>query len=200
MIFDEIQTGFYRTGKMFAFEHTDAVPDIITMSKGIGGNGYPLSLILYKKELDVWEPGTHIGTFRGNQIAMAAGKAALEFIEKHNILPHALDVSNEIKNGLEKIKKSSQYIGDVRGMGMIFGIELVEYKKTKEPFSEATKLLRKLCYGNGLIVEIGGYYDNVIRFLPPLILTKELAKNALRIFSDANKAMEASIALLDTRQ
>lgn len=131
IIFDEIQTGFYRTGKMFAFEHTDAVPDIITMSKGIGGNGYPLSLILYKKELDVWEPGTHIGTFRGNQIAMAAGKAALEFIEKHSVLPHALYVGNEIKNGLEKIKESSRYIGDVRGVGMIFGIELVKDKKTK---------------------------------------------------------------------
>lgn len=200
VIFDEIQTGFYRTGKMFAFEYTDAVPDIITMSKGIGGNGYPLSLILYKKELDVWEPGTHIGTFRGNQIAMVAGKAAFEFIGKYNVLSHVADVSHEIKNGLEKIKESSRYIGDIRGIGMMFGIELVKDKKTKEPFPEATKLLRKLCYENGLIVEVGGYYENVIRFLPPLTLTKEIAKNGLCIFANANKAMEASIALLDTRQ
>lgn len=200
VIFDEIQTGFYRTGKIFAFEHTNAVPDIITMSKGISGNGYPLSLILYKKEIDVWEPGTHIGTFRGNQIAMAAGKVALEFIEKNDILSHALGVSNQIKNELEKIKESSRYIGDVRGIGMIFGIELVKDRKTKEPFPEATKLLRKLCYENGLIVEIGGYYDNVIRFLPPLTLTKEIAEDGLRIFTDANKAMENAIALLDTRQ
>ncbi|MEK7598836.1 MAG: aspartate aminotransferase family protein [Patescibacteria group bacterium] len=198
VIFDEIQTGFYRTGKMFAFEHTDADPDIITMSKGIGGNGYPLSLILYKKELDVWEPGTHIGTFRGNQIAMAAGLAAMEFIEKHDVLSHVLDISNEMKSKLEKIKESSQYIGDVRGIGMMFGIELVKDKNTKEPFPEATKLLRKLCYENGLIVEIGGYYNNVIRFLPPLTLTKEIAENGLGIFADANKAMEVSIALLDT--
>lgn len=200
VIFDEIQTGFYRTGKMFAFEYTNAVPDIITMSKGIGGNGYPLSLILYKKELDMWEPGTHIGTFRGNQIAMVAGKATLEFIEKHNVLSHALGVSNQIKNELEKIKESSRYIGDVRGIGMIFGIELVKDRKTKEPFPEATKLLRKLCYENGLIVEIGGYYGNVIRFLLPLTLTKEIVEDGLRIFTDANKAMENAIALLDTRQ
>jgi len=170
------------------------------MSKGIGGNGYPLSLILYKKELDVWEPGTHIGTFRENQIAMAASLAAMEFVEKHDILSHVLDMSNEMKRGLEKIKESSRYIGDVRGIGMIFGIELVKDKNTKEPFSEAAKLLRKLCYENGLIVEIGGYYNNVIRFLPPLTLTKGIAENGLRIFADANKTMEDSIALSDKRR
>ncbi len=200
VIFDEIQTGFYRTGKMFAFEHTGAIPDIVTMSKGIGGNGYPLSLILYKKELDVWEPGTHIGTFRGNQIAMAAGLAALKFIEKYNVSSHALGISSEIKSGLEKIKESSRYIGDVRGIGMIFGIEFVKDKNTKEPFPEATKLLRKSCYENGLIVEVGGYYNNVIRFLPPLTLTREIAENGLHIFADANKEVENSIAFPNKQQ
>lgn len=131
---------------------------------------------------------------------MVAGKAAFEFIGKYNVLSHVADVSHEIKNGLEKIKESSRYIGDIRGIGMMFGIELVKDKKTKEPFPEATRLLRKLCYENGLIVEVGGYHENVIRFLPPLTLTKEIAKNGLCIFANANKAMEASIALLDTRQ
>ena len=198
VIFDEVQTGFYRTGKMFAFEHTGAVPDIVTMSKGIGGNGYPLSLILYKKELDVWEPGTHIGTFRGNQIAMAAGLAALEFVEKYDVPSHVLDVGGEMKNKLEKIKESSRYIGDVRATGMIFGIELVKDKNTKEPFPEATKALRKLCYENGLIVEVGGYYNNVIRFLPPLTITREIAENGLRIFENANKEMENLITSSNT--
>jgi diaminobutyrate-2-oxoglutarate transaminase len=186
--------------KLFVFEHTGAVPDIVTMSKGIGDNGYPLSLILYKKELDVWEPGTHIGTFRGNQIAMAAGLAAFEFIEKYNVPQHVLDVSGEMKNKLEKIKESSRYIGDVRASGMIFGIELVKNKNTKEPFPEAIKVLRKLCYENGLIVEVGGYYDNVVRFLPPLTITKEIAENGLRIFTDANKEMENLITSSDTRR
>jgi len=198
VIFDEIQTGFYRTGKMFAFEHTGAVPDIVTMSKGIGGNGYPLSLILHKKELDAWEPGTHIGTFRGNQIAMAAGLAALEFIEKYNVPQHVFDVGGEIKNKLEKIKESSRYIGDVRAAGMMFGIELVKDKNTKEPFPEATKVLIKLCYEKGLIIEVGGYYNNVIRFLPPLIITKEITENGLSIFTDANKEMENLITSPDT--
>jgi len=82
VIFDEVQTGFYRTGKLFSFEHTNAIPDIITMSKGIGGIGIPLSLIILKKELDMWEQGTHIGTFRGNQVGMAAGLSALKFVKK----------------------------------------------------------------------------------------------------------------------
>jgi len=194
VIFDEIQTGFYRTGKMFAFEYTDATPDIITMSKGIGGNGYPLSLILYRKELDVWEPGTHIGTFRGNQVAMTAGLAALEFIKKYDVPSHATSLGQEMKQALEDIKESSRYIGDVRGIGMMFGVEFVKNKNTKEPFPEVVKLVRKLCYEKGLIVEVGGYYNNVIRFLPPLILTKEIAENGLRIFTDANKEMENSIA------
>ena len=193
VIFDEIQAGFYRTGKLFSFEHTGAVPDIITMSKGIGGNGYPLSLILHQKELDVWEPGTHIGTFRGNQIAMAAGFAALEFIEKYNVPTHSMVLGREMLQSLECTKGSSRYIGDVRGIGMMFGVEFVTNKGSKDPFPEAARSVKKLCYERGLIVEIGGYYGNVIRLLPPLILTKEIAENGLQIFADANREMEKTI-------
>jgi diaminobutyrate-2-oxoglutarate transaminase len=194
VIFDEIQSGFYRTGKLFSYEHTKAVPDIITMSKGIGGNGYPLSLILYRKEFDVWEPGTHIGTFRGNQIAMTAGLAALEFIEKHDIAVYATSLGKEIVQDLENIQRTSLHIGNVRGIGMMFGIEFVKDKTAKEPFSEAAKLVKKLCYENGLIVELGGYYNNVIRFLPPLILTKTIAENGIKIFTEAVQEMEKTIS------
>ena len=194
VIFDEIQSGFYRTGKLFSFEHTKAVPDIITMSKGIGGNGYPLSLILYRKELDVWEPGTHIGTFRGNQVAMTAGLAALSFIEKHDVALHVTSLSKEIVQSLENVQKSSQHIGDVRGIGMMFGIEFVKDKTAKEPFPEAAKLVKKLCYENGLIVEFGGYYNNVVRFLPPLILTKTIAESGIKIFAEAVQGMGKTIS------
>ena len=85
VIFDEIQAGFFRTGKLFSFEYTKAISDIVTISKGVGGIGLPLSLILYRKELDTWKPGTHIGTFRGNQLSMAAGLAAIKFIKKLNV-------------------------------------------------------------------------------------------------------------------
>ncbi|MGB8816153.1 MAG: aspartate aminotransferase family protein [Minisyncoccia bacterium] len=190
VIFDEIQSGFYRTGRLFSFEHTKAVPDIITMSKGIGGVGFPLSLIIYKKELDIWEPGTHIGTFRGSQLAMAAGTAALQFIKDFNIENYVSDLGKKMLDRLTIIKNVSSYIGEVRGIGMMFGIEYVKDKKSKEPFADMATEVKKKCYENGLIVEKGGYYNNVIRFLPPLITTQIIAQNGLDIFEKANKLAE----------
>ena len=190
VIFDEVQSGFYRTGKLFAFEYTRAVPDIITMSKGIGGIGFPLSLIIYRKSLDIWSPGTHMGTFRGNQIAMEAGISAMEFIKKTRLVTHSGKMGREILNSLRSTQKDSKFIGDVRGIGMMFGIEYVKNKRNKEPFPEIARLVRKRCYENGLLVEIGGYYDNVIRFLPPLILTPTIARNGLEIFKKANRLAE----------
>lgn len=186
VIFDEIQAGFYRTSKLFSFEHTKAIPDIITMSKGIGGVGSPLSLILLKKDLDVWEPGTHIGTFRGNQFAMAAGLAALKFVKKFDIEKHVTKIEKIFLKELKDIQKKSQFIGDVRGRGMMFAVEYVKDKKTNEPYPEKTKEIRKLCMENGLLVEIGGYHDNVVRFLPPLISSENIIQNGLNIFRKAN--------------
>ncbi len=189
VIFDEIQAGFYRTGKLFSFEHTKAIPDIITMSKGIGGIGFPLSLILYKKELDIWKPGTHIGTFRGNQLGMAAGLATLELAKKLNIESHVKKVSRIMEKRLISISKNFDFIGEVRVKGMMFGIEYVKNDK-KEPDPELAKRVRKACYGNGLLVEIGGYHDNVVRFLPPLVITENIAKNGLDIFEAANMIVQ----------
>lgn len=186
VIFDEIQVGFYRTGKLFAFEHTRAVPDIVTMSKGIGGIGLPLSLILLRKELDIWEPGTHAGTFRGNQLAMAAGLSALRLVKKLKIGEHVLKMEGLFLKELRAIQRKSDHIGDVRGRGMIFGIEYVKDKDTKEPFPEFSKKVRQRCYEVGLLVEIGGYYDNVVRILPPLVITEKIAANGLNLFKKAN--------------
>lgn len=193
VIFDEVQSGFYRTGKLFSFEHTRAVPDIIVMSKGIGGIGYPLSLIIYNKLLDKWDPGTHIGTFRGNQIGMAAGVSAMKFIKKTKLELYVKKLGKEMLNDLIEIKDKSKYIGDVRGIGMMFGIEYVTDKKNKNPFPEMAKSVRKKCYENGLLVEVGGHYNNVIRFLPPLILTSNIANNGLAIFRKANELSEKDI-------
>lgn len=186
VIYDEIQSGFYRTGPFLSFENFSAKPDIITMSKGIGGIGYPLSLIVYKEKFDIWEPGTHIGTFRGNQIALAAGLSAMTLAKKLNLEHYVKELGNEILDILKKIQKRSKFIGDVRGIGMMFGIEYVEDKKSKIPFAEMAKRVRESCYKNGLLVELGGCYDNVIRFLPPLILTKKMAMNGLSIFEKSN--------------
>ena len=159
------------------------------MSKGIGGIGFPLSLILYKKELDIWKPGTHIGTFRGNQLGMAAGLATLELAKKLNIESHVKKVSRIMEKRLISISKNFDFIGEVRVKGMMFGIEYVKNDK-KEPDPELAKRVRKACYGNGLLVEIGGYHDNVVRFLPPLVITENIAKNGLDIFEAANMIVQ----------
>ena len=172
------------------------VPVGVTLAKGIGGNGYPLSLIIYKKELDVWEPGTHIGTFRGNQVAMAAGLAALKFVKDFNVPGYVGKVGKQILDSLEKIKNKLKYVGDVRGIGMMFGVEYVKDKKGKDPFPEMAQAVKKLCYQNGLLVEIGGYYGNVIRFLPALVITPQIAKNGLRIFENASIEAERQNMIL----
>ena len=186
VIFDEVQSGFYRTGKLFSFEHTKAIPDIITMSKGIGGIGFPLSLILYKKELDVWKPGTHIGTFRGSQLGMIAGLAAMNLVEKLDIKSRVKLTGTLMHERLLSMQDKFDFIGEVRSSGLMFGIEYVKDRSTKEPDAELAKKIRKLAYENGLLVEIGGYYDNVVRFLPPLVITETLAHNGLNIFEKVN--------------
>ena len=186
VIFDEIQAGFFRTGKLFSFEYTKAIPDIITMSKGIGGIGFPLSLILYKKELDTWKPGTHIGTFRGNQLGMMAGLSAMKLADKLDIKSHIDLIGKLINKRLQNIEKKFNLIGEIRVRGMMFGIEYVKDKETKEPNPELARKIRQLCYENGLLIEIGGYYNNVVRFLPPLVITEKIANNGLDIFEKAN--------------
>lgn len=198
VIFDEIQAGFYRTGKLFSFEYTRAVPDIVTVSKSVGGIGFPISLIIFNKELDKWEPGTHIGTFRGNQLAMAAGLYGLKFVEKTNLPDYVKEMEGVIFNELASLQAESDFIGEVRGRGMLFGIEYVKDRASREPFPELAKKLRELCYQNGMLVELGGYYSNVVRFMPPLIITPTMLKNGLEIFKKANSIGEKQHRILTT--
>jgi diaminobutyrate-2-oxoglutarate transaminase len=121
---------------------------------------------------------------------MEAGIAAMEFITEKKVTTHSNTMGREMLNSLKRIQKESKFIGDVRGIGMMFGIEYVKNKSSKEPFSKMAQLVRKRCYENGLLVEIGGYYDHVILFLPPLILTSTIVRNGLDIFRKANKLAE----------
>jgi len=182
LIADEIQAGLCRTGKMFAFEHTRTIPDIVTLSKALGGVGFPISCVAFKKELDQWPPGKHIGTFRGNVAAYAAGAAALRFMKENDLAGHAAELGGFMLSELKKFQKDFECLGEVRGKGLMFGIEFVKDKKTKEPAPELAQKVRGLCHKNGLLIEIGGHYDNVARFLPPLVLTKELALKGIEIF------------------
>jgi len=185
MIIDEIQAGLCRTGKMFAFEHSKVLPDIITLSKGLGGVGFPISCIAYKEGLDTWPAGKHIGTFRGNVVAYAAGSAALNFMVENNLAEHALNLGGLMLSWLKEIEKDSKIIGEARGKGLMLGVELVRDKETKEPAPELASMVRSYCHRNGLLIEIGGHYFNVARFLPPLVITEELAMKGVEIFRDA---------------
>jgi diaminobutyrate-2-oxoglutarate transaminase len=192
LIVDEIQAGFCRTGKMFAFEHADIVPDMVTMSKALGGVGFPISCVAFKEELDTWPPGKHIGTFRGNVVAYAAGQAALKFMVENKLADHASKLGDTLLTHLKEIEKDSEIVGEARGKGLMLGIEFVHNKSSKEPAPEFAQKVRTLCHRRGLLIEIGGHYNNVARFLPPLILTEELAIKGMEIFAEVVRAIEKS--------
>lgn len=193
MIDDEIQAGLCRTGKMFACDHTNTVPDIMTMSKALGGVGFPISCIAYKETLNTLPPGKHIGTFRGNVIAYAAGAAAVDFMLKNKLADHALHLGESMLSSLKEIEKDSKVVGEARGKGLMLGVEFVEDRATKKPAPKLAAKARTLCHQRGLLIEIGGHYFNVARFLPPLVLTEELARKGVEIFADAVREIEKSL-------
>ena len=165
LICDDIQVGCGRTGSFFSFERAGIVPDIVILSKSISGYGFPMSVLLIKPELDIWEPGEHNGTFRGNQLAFVGATAALEYRESSNL---ELDVKAKelfLKNFLsEKISPISENIA-IRGIGMIWGIDLTNFGG-----SSLAKNITMRCFENGLIVERAGRNDTVIKLLPPLTI------------------------------
>lgn len=194
VIFDEIQSGFYRTGPLFSFQHFDVVPDIITLSKGLGGIGLPIAMVIYRKALDTWLKGTHAGTFRGHQLSMAAAASALRFVKAHQLETHVMELGRFMLENLKEIGEKSRFIGDVRGIGLLLGIEYVKNKETKEPFPEMVQQLREKLYQEGLLVEVGGHYSNVLRFLPPLITTKTMAQKGMEIFETVNRRLERDMS------
>jgi diaminobutyrate-2-oxoglutarate transaminase len=190
MIADEVQVGFCRTGKMFACEHTETIPDVLTMSKALGGLGLPISGIAYKEALNTWPAAQHIGTFRGNVVAYAAGAAALDFMVSGNLADHALQLGERMLSSLKELEGDSRIVGDARGKGLMLGVEFVKDKATKEPWPEGARAVRSACHRRGLLIEIGGHYNHVARFLPPLVLTDELAEKGLAIFMDSVQEAE----------
>ncbi|MGG6310757.1 diaminobutyrate--2-oxoglutarate transaminase [Paenibacillus macerans] len=201
LIIDEVQTGIGRTGRMFSFEHAGIIPDVIVCSKAIGG-GLPMSLVIYKEELDVWPPGAHTGTFRGNQLAMATGLATLRYIREHGVLLNVRERGKQFMERLGKLKERYEAIGDVRGRGLMIGVEMVNTAGRKDglghypPHGELAAAIQRSCFQNGLIVELGGRRSAVVRFLPPLTITEREAEDVLDIFEQSvAEALEgASIA------
>ena len=190
MIDDEIQAGFCRTGKMFACQHTGVVPDIMTMSKALGGVGFPISAVAYKEKLDTWPPGKHIGTFRGNMVAYAGGAAGINFMLETSLADHALKLGEKMLGMLKELEAGTTIVGEARGKGLMLGVEFVKDKDTKEPAPELAAKVRTLCFQRGVLIEVGGHYFNVARFLPPLVLTEDLAKKGVEVFAEAVRDLE----------
>jgi len=194
LICDEIQTGFGRTGKMFAIEHDGVTPDAITLSKALGGIGYPISCVAYDSALDTWKPGAHIGTFRGHQVAMAAGLAAIELMQREHLAAHAAALGELTLELLREAQDGLAAVGDVRGRGLMIGIELVRDRDSKQPWGELAARVRTECFRRGVVIEVGGHFGNVARFLPPLTITRELMLSGVEIFVESVRAAEAALA------
>ncbi len=194
LIVDEIQTGFGRVGTFFACEHDRVTPDVMTLSKALGGIGYPLSCIAYDEQLDTWKQGAHIGTFRGHQVAMAAGLAAIEFMGEVDLPAHAMALGELTLGLLREAQDTLPSVGDVRGRGLMIGIELVKDRDSKEPWPQMASRIRTECFHRGVIIEVGGHFGNVARFLPPLVITRELLLTGIEIFVESVRAAEQALA------
>ncbi|QEN04858.1 aminotransferase class III-fold pyridoxal phosphate-dependent enzyme [Thiospirochaeta perfilievii] len=189
LIVDEIQCGVGRSGKFFAFEHSEIVPDLILVSKAIGGS-QPLSVVIYNKDLDIWKPGAHAGTFRGNQLAMSAGTVVMDNVNTPEFLEEVTKKGETIQERLRDLKKNVSIIGDIRGTGLMIGVEIVDPQGhidnigSKPASGDLAILIQKECFKKKLIIEKGGRYGSVIRFLTALNITDKDIDQMLTIFED----------------
>lgn len=179
LIVDDIQVGCGRTGTFFSFERAGIVPDMVTVSKSIGGCGIPLALVLFKPELDIWEPGQHSGTFRGNQLALIAGKAGLEMYCENNLDVEVQRKSKIVEQFLRENIASLDSRIKYRGLGLIWGLDFSEFEK------DMTKPLIAACFKSGLIVERVGRNNNVLKIMPPIVIEDELLLKGLNIIKNS---------------
>ncbi len=187
MIVDEIQCGIGRTGKFYAFEYSGIVPDVILSSKAVGGS-QPLAVVIYNKKLDVWTPGAHAGTFRGNQLAMKAGTILIKKVSEPDFLSDVKRKGQIIIDRLTALKNRVSIIGDVRGLGLMIGVEFIDPNGGKDimgkflPSGEIASKVQKLCFENHFIMEKGGRNGSVMRCLCALNVTDEEISKAMEIF------------------
>lgn len=186
-IVDEVQTGFGRTGKLFAIEHYGVEPDIMAMAKGIA-DGFPLSACITREDIgDSFEPGDHLSTFGGNPVSAAAALANIEVILRDKLPEQATKKGEYILKRLNEMKEEHQIIGDVRGKGLMIGVELVKDRDKKNPAVEEARKVRDLCRERGLLIGVGGVKGCVLRIQPPLVITMEQIDKALDVLESAIK-------------
>ncbi len=184
LIVDEVQTGCGRTGSWFGFEQHGIVPDVIVASKAAGGLGMPVALIMYDERLDKWEAGAHTGTFRGNQVGFAAGLRAMEIIQRDGVLENVREMGAVALAALQELADRHPVVAEARGSGLMLGFEMVD-PLTGDPNGDAARSVQRLALERGLIVELGGRDDAVVRMLPPLNVSRRTLDQALTILGEA---------------
>jgi 4-aminobutyrate aminotransferase / (S)-3-amino-2-methylpropionate transaminase / 5-aminovalerate transaminase len=195
LIIDEVQTGFGRTGRMFGIEHYGVEPDIMTMAKGIA-SGFPLGGFIARPEIaDSFQPGEHLSTFGGNPVACAAALATLQVIEDEGLCEKSARLGEWLIGRLEELATRHPAVGEVRGKGLMVGVELVDSKQTMTPAAELAIRVRTACRERGLIIGIGGFFGNVLRIQPPLVISEEQLASAVatldEVLSDATDHLPA---------
>jgi 4-aminobutyrate aminotransferase len=181
LVADEVQSGIGRTGKWWSIQHTGVQPDIICMAKGIA-SGMPLSITLTKADIMNWVPGSHASTFGGNPVCIAAALATLDVIEREGLLRNSEEVGNHMKRRMADWPKKRKLVGDVRGLGLMIGVELVKNKETKERASEERDRVVELAFERGILLL--GCGPNTVRISPPLITTKDQADVAMDVLEE----------------
>jgi 4-aminobutyrate aminotransferase len=181
LIVDEVQSGMGRTGRMFAIEHTGVEPDIVTMAKGIA-SGMPLGVATARSEIISWPPGTHASTFGGNPVSCAAALATIALL-RDGLVKNAEVVGAHMLGAAKALMDKHPIVGDVRGRGLMIGIELVRDRQTKERATTERDAVVRECFARGLLVLGAG--ANALRLSPPLVLTKEQADTAIGILDQA---------------
>jgi diaminobutyrate-2-oxoglutarate transaminase len=198
LIVDEIQCGIGRSGKFFAFEHAGIVPDVILSSKAIGGS-QPMAVVIYDKKLDQWQPGAHAGTFRGNQLAMAAGTVVMQRVSAPAFLRDVREKGAAMLQRLEKLKEQVSVIGDVRGVGLMIGIEFVDPTCKPDPLGslppsgQIAASIQHQCFRHRLIMERGGRFGSVMRCLCALNASQEEIDTMLDIFETVTRKVDADV-------
>lgn len=180
LVFDEVQTGAGRTGKMWAAEHTGVEPDVLLSAKGLG-SGMPIGAIIAKESVMKWEPGSHGSTFGGNPVCCAAALATLDLLESR-LMENARVMGEHLLAGLKELQHRYDVIGDVRGVGLFIGIEFVKDRKTKEPAKTLVYDLEQLAFSKGLLLLACG--ESVIRIAPPLVVDEYDVDTGLRILDE----------------
>lgn len=184
LIVDEVQSGIGRTGKLWASENYNVTPDIMCISKSIGG-GIPFSSIVYRKDYDNMPQGFHLGTYRGNPLGLAAGAEILKIVSDEDFLRSVRDRGSRIQRRFEEIEEGSASIGEVRGKGFMIAAELVKNKEGNEPATETAQKVRDHLFRSGLLMHTCGHFGNVMRFMAPLTIEDDLIDTGIDIFGSA---------------